>query len=91
MNANDDNDDDKLLSDRQVAAKLGVSEGYVRNGHLMLPYVKIGRAKRTRLSDVRKLIEQRTVTERLVKRPDGEVEKVDLVTGARTLVQPTQS
>ena len=71
-------DNEKLLNDRDVAAILGVSEGFVRNGGLMLPYVKIGRTKRTRLSDLRKLIEARTVTKRRVKRPNGVYEEVDL-------------
>ena len=80
-------DNDKLVNDRDLAAMLGVSEGFVRNGGLMLPYVKIGRTKRTRLSDVRKLIEAGTVTKRRVKRPNGVYEEVDLVTGQRTLVE----
>lgn len=77
---------ERLLTDREVAAMLGVSEGYIRNGGVLLPFVKIGRSKRTKLSDVLHLIEQRTITTKRVMRPDGEVEEIDLRTGRRELV-----
>lgn len=85
-----DDKPDRLLSDPQLADMFAVSEGFVRNGGLGLPYIKIGRLKRTRESEAKRLIAERTVTKRRRKRPDGEIEEIDLTSGARTSVQQTQ-
>ncbi|WP_425475990.1 helix-turn-helix domain-containing protein [Mesorhizobium yinganensis] len=48
---------DQLLTDSDLAARWQVSSKTLRNarvsGHLHLPYIKIGRAVRYRLSDVK--------------------------------------
>jgi hypothetical protein len=54
--------EDLLLTRREVATMLRVSQGYLRHmGARLLPVVKIGGAVRYRLSDVLVLIERRTV------------------------------
>lgn len=50
-----------LLTRRQVAEALQISEGYLRNmGAKLLPVVKIGTAVRYRREDVLTLIERNT-------------------------------
>jgi hypothetical protein len=54
--------EDLLLTRREVATMLRLSNGYLRHmGAKLLPLVRIGGAVRYRLSDVLALIERRTV------------------------------
>lgn len=60
--------EDLLLTRREVATMLRLSNGYLRHmGAKLLPLVRIGGAVRYRLSDVLALIERRTVD----ASPDG--------------------
>jgi hypothetical protein len=55
--------EDLLLTRREVATLLRLSNGYLRHmGARLLPLVRIGGAVRYRLSDVLALIERRTVS-----------------------------
>jgi hypothetical protein len=58
-----DDGGDRLLTRKETARLLRLSEGYLRHkGPKLLPIVRLGTAVRHRLSDVLALIERRTVT-----------------------------